>query len=266
MTPKLSIILCINKPNPWWQEAFDSVLAQSDPGFEFLVAANACSDEFWGCLQDKAKGDSRIKLFRTEISQLAFNLNFLADKASGDYLVRMDADDLCEPHRIGTLRKALQDIDVDILGSSVTLIDANGVAVGFMDFPCTQEDIKHALKSRTAFCHPAVTLRRQFLLDMRGYLGGFVSEDTDFWLRALRSGAKMKNLPDRLLRYRIHENQSIASCQGYAEVASHWLRELLLSPSLYTFTGFLIAFSKALIAPILPGVRRYRISNSQMME
>jgi len=76
----------------------------------------------------------------------------------------------------------------------------------------------------------------------------------------------MKNLPDRLLRYRIHENQSIASCQGYAEVASHWLRELLLSPSMYTFTGFLIALTKALFAPILPGVRRHLISNSQMME
>lgn len=266
MAQKLSVILCINKPNPWWQEAFDSVLAQSDPEFEFLVAANACSDEFWECLQDKAKGDPRIKLFRTKIGQLAFNLNFLADKAGGDYLVRMDADDVCEPHRIATLRRALQDIDVDILGSSVTLIDEDGVAVGFMDFPCSQEGIKLALRSRTAFCHPAVTFRRQFLLDMRGYLGGFVSEDTDLWLRALRAGAKMKNLPEHLLRYRIHKNQSINSCQGYAEVASHWLREMLLSPSLYTFTGFLIALTKALCAPMLPGVRRYRTSNPQMTE
>lgn len=266
MPPALSVILCINKPNPWWEEAFDSVLKQSDSDFEFLIAANACSDDFWECLQDKAKSDARIKLFRTEIGQLAFNLNFLADRASGDYLVRMDSDDVCEPHRIATLRIALENSDVDILGSSVTLIDDNGDAVGCMDFPCSQIDIQHALRSRTAFCHPAVTLRRQFLLDMRGYLGGFVSEDTDLWLRALRAGATMKNLPERLLRYRMHENQSIASRQGYAEVASHWFRELLFAPSLYTFCGFFMALAKFLCAPMLPGVQRYRRSNVQMMK
>lgn len=262
LEPKFSIIMCVNRANPWLAQAIESVLAQDDGDFEFLISANACSEELWEEIQGKGQSDHRVRLFRTAIGQLAFNLNLLADQARGEYLVRMDADDVCEPHRVGVLRQALRQHPVDVLGSAVTLIDGNGLAVGRMDFPLTQEEIQRVLRSRTTFCHPAVVLRRQFLLDMRGYLGGFVSEDTDLWLRAMRRGASMRNLPDALLRYRIHENQSITSRLGYAEVASHWLREFLIAPSWYTFRGFAIAMAKSLLVPLLPGVRRYRKSKA----
>lgn len=261
-----AVLLCVNRDNPWLSKAIRSVLDQDDPDFEFLIAANACTDELWGGLQTIAALDARIRLFRSEIGQLAFNLNFLADQTRCDYLVRMDADDISEPHRLRTLRLALKREPVDVLGSAVILIDGDDREVGAMRLPETAADIKRALLSRTAFCHPSVVLRRQFLLSMRGYMGGFVSEDTDLWLRALRVRAAMKNLPIPLLRYRIHEYQSIVSRQGYAEVASHWLRELLLAPSWYTFRGFTLALVKSLFAPILPGVRRYRRSDVEMLK
>lgn len=253
-----SVILCVNKDQPWLPEALESVLLQSDSDFEFLIAANACSDELWRKLVSISESDLRIRLFRSDVGQLSFNLNLLADKAHGEYLVRMDADDVCEASRLRTLRLALAREPIDILGSAVTLIDGEGREIGAMQLPKTAIDIKRALLTRTVFCHPAVAIRRQFLLDIRGYLGGYVSEDTDLWLRALRAGASMKNLPDPLLRYRIHENQSIASRLGYAEVASHWLRELLIAPSWYTLRGFGVALFKAIVAPILPGIRSYR--------
>lgn len=254
----LSVILCINRPNPWWQAALSSVLTQDDPDFEFLIAANACTDELWSSLQTLAAGDARVRLFRTSIGQLSFNLNALADKAKGDYLVRMDADDLAAKHRISTLRKRLVQSPVDILGSAVTLIDEGDQIVGRMDFPLEHADIVRMLKRRTVFCHPTVAIRRQFLLDMRGYLGGYHSEDTDLWLRARRVGARMENLPDALLSYRIHAQQSTGTRAGYAEVSGHWLREFLLRPSLYTLEGLFIALAKTLIKRILPGSRYYR--------
>lgn len=255
---KFSIALCVNKDNPWLNKALDSVLAQDDPDFEFLIAANACSDDLWESLQSVARRDPRVRIFRTSIGQLSFNLNFLADQAVGDYLVRMDADDWCEPHRLSTLRRVLAQDPVDILGSSVLLIDAADKPIGRMDLPESRDDIVRALLTRTAFCHPAVAIRRQFLIDMRGYLGGFHSEDTEFWLRAKRAGATMKNIPDLLFRYRVHNQQSIASRAGYAEVAAHWLKELLISPSWYNLRGFGVALMKSLFVRFLPGIRRYK--------
>ena len=256
--PTLSVILCINRPNPWWQSAFASVLAQDDPDFEFLIAANACTDAFWEELQGMAAHDARVRLFRTCIGQLSFNLNFLVDQSRGEYLVRMDGDDISAAHRIATVRNRLAASPVDILGSAVHLIDEGSQMIGHRNFPLAHEDIVRAMKRRTVFCHPAVTIRRQFLIDMRGYLGDYHSEDTDLWLRARRAGARMENLPDTLLSYRIHTQQSTGARSGYAEVSGHWLREFLMHPSLYTLEGLSIAVAKALTKRLLPGNQRHR--------
>ncbi len=257
----LSVVLCVNKSTPWLADAIRSVITQEDPDFEFLVAANACSDALWEELQILIENDCRVRLTRSNVGQLAFNLNLLADSANGDYLVRMDADDLCEPHRLAILREELSRDPVDVLGSAVTLIDENDEVVGQMAFPSTSEDIRRALPSRTVFCHPSVAIRREFLFSMRGYLGGFTSEDTDLWLRACRSGASLRNLPQALLRYRVHTGQSIASGRGYAEVASHWLRELLVAPGWYPLKGFAIALAKSIGSRFLPNVGRYLKAN-----
>lgn len=253
-----SFILCVNRDNPWFSEALESVLAQDDADFEFLIAANDCDDALWEKLNSYAARDRRIRLFRTGIGQLAFNLNLLVNEAAGDYVVRMDADDVSLPRRLGALKRKLVLQPVDILGSAVLLIDDAGETIGRMDFPETGEGIARALPRRSVFCHPAVAIRRQFLLDMKGYLGGVASEDTDLWLRANRGGASMANLPDALLKYRIHGRQSIMSSTGYAEVAAHWLRELLLAPSWGRLHGLVVALGKALFARRLPGIRRYR--------
>lgn len=252
-----SVILCVNKGTPWLADAVRSVLTQEDTEFEFLLAANACTDSLWRELQALVNNDCRVRLIRSEIGQLAYNLNLLADMASGDYLVRMDADDFCEPHRISILREELVRDPVDVLGSAATLIDENDEVVGRMAFPSTSKDIRRALPFRTVFCHPSVAIRREFLLSMRGYLGGFASEDTDLWMRACRSDAKLRNIPQALIRYRVHTGQSIASGRGYAEVAAHWLRELLVTPGWYPLKGFMIALAKALGSRFLPGVDRH---------
>jgi len=256
--PSVSFILCVHRDNPWLTEAIESVLAQDDTDFEFLIGANDCDELLWEKLLAFGAKDNRIRLLRTDIGQLAFNLNLLANTAHGEYLIRMDADDISLPHRLTSIRAALALEAVDVLGSSVLLIDAAGTTVGQMDFPESAEGIRKALPIRTVFCHPSVAIRRKFLFEMRGYLGGFASEDADLWLRAHRAGASMANLPNVLLKYRIHGQQTIMSSAGYAEVAAHWLRELLIAPSWLRFHGFVVALSKAMMSKGLPGIRRYQ--------
>lgn len=256
--PTISVILCVNRSNPWLRKAINSVLEQDDTQFEFLIAANNCTNALWDELTLLTQCDPRIQLFRTSIGQLAFNLNFLADKASGEYLIRMDADDVCFPNRISVLRRELAKSSVDVLGSAVILIDKDDKPIGRMDFPENNDAIAKSLLSRTTFCHPAVAIRKQFLLDMQGYLGGYHSEDTDFWLRSRKAGACMRNLPEALLYYRVHPQQSISSYSGYSEVAAHWLRELLLEQNWYNMRGFFIALTKRILIRFLPRSQHYK--------
>jgi glycosyltransferase involved in cell wall biosynthesis len=255
--PSISVLLCVHASNPWLPAAIYSVLNQTHRYFEFLIAANACSDDLWNELQGLVASDPRVQLFRTEIGQLSFNLNVLADRASGEYLIRMDSDDLSEPNRLEVICKELTREPVDILGSAVTLIDGSDEVVGSMEFPLSKSEILRAIWFRTVFCHPAVAIRRSFLLSQRGYLGGFSSEDTDLWLRAVRAGASMRNISVPLLRYRVHSGQSISSGGGYAEVAGHWLREFLLSPGWFHFKGLVVALYKTLFRRRLPHIKRY---------
>jgi glycosyltransferase involved in cell wall biosynthesis len=259
--PFFSVILCVHRNHSYLGDAIRSVLGQSDPDFEFLIGANACDDELMQALDDLVGQDHRVRIFRTDIGQLAFNLNLLADKARGEYLVRMDSDDVSEPYRIAVLREALGKQPLDVLGSWVSLIDINGDMLGEMRLPCEHQAIVHALPWRTVFCHPAVAIRREYLLKLRGYLGGFVSEDSDLWLRAVLAGGRLGNLPQVLLRYRLHAEQSTVSRRGYSEVASHWLRELLAQPSWFLAKGFSIAVAKRLVSPWLGHLRDRRVED-----
>lgn len=245
------MVLCVNRSTPCLAQSVGSVLTQQDGDFEFLIAANACNDELVDELSRLVGDDPRVRIFRTVIGQLAFNLNFLADQAKGDYLVRMDGDDVCEPHRLAVLRHSLAEHPVDVLGSWALLINDEGLTIGEFRLPVGHAEIVRKLPFGTVFCHPTVAVRREFLLGLRGYLGGFVSEDTDLWLRGLRQGASFSNVPACLLRYRIHASQASGSRRGYAEVAGHWLRELLAAPSWYVAKGFVIAVVKCLFVPLL---------------
>ena len=245
----LSVLFCVNRSNPHLHAAINSVLNQTHGEFEFLIGANACSDEFFQELT-AFEQDPRVRLFRTRMPQLAFTLNYLAEQAKGDWFIRMDADDLCEPHRFERLLNFIATGEHDVIGSWATLIDAEDRVIGQFMPPGDPAGIRRKLLFSNPIAHPTVAFSRDFLLKMRGYLGGFVSEDLDLWMRAIRSGARLKNIEEPLLRYRMHDGQVSRSRLGYAEAASHWHRELLVSPSLYALLGWLIAATKAIAMPL----------------
>lgn len=257
----LSVLLCVNRTSQYLAEAVQSVLSQDDPDFEFLIAANACNDALIEELQILAGDDLRVRIFRTAIGQLSFNLNYLADRATGEYLIRMDADDISETSRIRILRAALANWHPDVLGSWARFIDESGRHVGNFKLPLEPADIVRRLPKETVFCHPTVAIRKDFLLSMGGYLGGFFSEDTDLWIRSVRSGALLINIPEYLLRYRIHQGQSSAARRGYAEVAAHWLREFLSDPAWYPAKGLAIALVKCVFSIPLSKLRRVKATS-----
>ena len=244
------MLFCVNRSNPNLRAAIDSVLSQTHKDFEFLIGANACSDEFFDELRAIAN-DPRVRIFRTQLPQLAFTLNYLVEQACGNWFIRMGADDVCETHRFARLFEVIESGEYDVIGSWATLIDGNDQLIGQFTPPSEGKAIRRKLLFSNPIAHPTVALSRGFLLHMRGYLGGYVSEDLDLWLRAIRAGARLTNVEERLLRYRMHDGQVSRSRLGYAETAAHWQRELLLAPSLYTALGWCIATTKAIVMPLL---------------
>jgi len=252
----LSVLFCVNRANPHLRAAIDSVLAQKYSNFEFLIGANACSDEFFEELRGICT-DPRIRLLRTKTPQLAFTLNYLTEHATGNWFIRMDSDDLCEPHRFSRLLDTIKTNSFDVIGSWATLIDECDRKIGDFKPPADPREIRRMLRYSNPLAHPTTAFSREFFLKMRGYLGGFVSEDLDLWLRAVRSGARITNIEEPLLQYRIHSGQVSGSRLGYAETAAHWHRELLVQPNFYIFSGWLISTTKSLLVPIKGWLKRH---------
>lgn len=247
--PVISVVFCVNRGNPHLKEAIQSVLEQTYTNFEFLIGANDCSEEFFEELIALA-ADPRIKLFRTQLPQLSFTLNFLIEHSNSDLLVRMDADDVCEPQRFERLVDVALNSTADVFGSWAILIDENNQILGYSTPPHGAKAIKSRMIYSSPVIHPTVLFRKSFWIESRGYLGGFVSEDFDLWLRGISRGATIENVPEYLLRYRIHSSQVSRSRLGYAETAAHWYREFLLHPGWYNACGWLVSSVKAVFMPI----------------
>jgi len=246
-----TVIYCVNKSSPFLQASIDSILSQTHSSFHFLISANACSDELLVELEKYTLGDQRVRVIRSDVPQLSYNLNLLLDHARTEWVVRMDADDVSEAHRLERIAHHISNNpEVDVWGSWTTIIDEDGLETGVFSPHTSTAAIKGAFPYSNQICHPSVAFRRSFWLKMRGYLGGFVSEDYDLWLRALNAGVEIRNIPEPLLRYRVHGNQVSGTRRGYAEVAGHWFRELLNKPSIFNLKGWIVSSVKAVARSI----------------
>ena len=93
------------EPIPMLNEAIDSILGQTHKNLEFFVFLDKPdNEELWGYLQDKAAQDKRLIVHRNVVNRfLAGTLNDELKLAKGDYIVRMDGDDISVPRRIERL-------------------------------------------------------------------------------------------------------------------------------------------------------------------
>ncbi|MCA1248835.1 glycosyltransferase [Massilia sp. MS-15] len=230
--PNISVILAVNRDDGFLQEAIESVLNQTHRNFELIIVANCCTDELWTYLNSFS--DSRIKLHRTSIGQLPFNLNLAIEEAQGKYVARMDADDVCEPKRLACQFAFMEaHPEVDVLGTEYVHIDEKGQSIGKPSaLNHSHEDIIRRLPYESCMPHPTVMFKRASVLAASGYAYGLYAEDWDLWLRLARRQSRFANLPQPLLRYRIHGAQSTSHSalrRNIANVIGLLTRELILT-------------------------------------
>lgn len=248
--PSITVILPVHRVQPFLEEAVRSILDQTHRDFEFLIGANGPDRDLEPALERIIAGDPRTTIIRTSLPQHCFTLNSLIERAGGRWIVRMDSDDVSVPHRIERLTERMTEDGPDVIGSWVMLIDDRGREVGELRLPVDDREIRRRTWRGVQLVHPSVAFRREFWLRTRGYAGGFFTEDLDLWIRAVRDGARFANIPEPLLRYRIHPTQLSRTQRSYAEAASHWYREFLARPDLFTAAGLGLATVKALVRPL----------------
>ncbi len=237
-----SVVMCCNRDDGFLFKAIDSVLLQSYRDFEFIIVLNRCTNQLYESVA--AIDDARIVLLRTDIGQLSFNLNVGINAAKGKYIVRFDADDICHIDRLKKTYELIEETpDLDILAGSCRFIDEAGVVTGSRVLQ--SQDWRKEIKYNNPFIHPAMAIKKDLILANKGYLGGYQSEDYDLWIRLSKNNdLKCIYTSFPMIDYRISTLQSKGSRLAYSEVASYFLREFLMRPSVSSAIGVFFASMK----------------------
>jgi glycosyltransferase involved in cell wall biosynthesis len=230
---KISVIMPVYNGEKYLHDAIQSILDQTFTDFELLVINDGSKDLSLEIIQKFL--DPRIQLINLEknIGLIAV-LNLAFARAKGEIVIRMDQDDLAMSDRFQKQVDYLENHpSIGVVG---TFCDKIGAQSGLMKFPIDHDHIKiHALFDNP-IAHPTIAVRRR-LLPETPYDAKYVhTEDYALWTRLLDSGVRFHILPEALLKYRHHSEQTtFAQRPNQLSTAdlirSHWLLKLEIALS-----------------------------------
>jgi len=185
--------------------AIKSIREQTFADFELIAVDDGSKDDSLAVLQRHAAEDPRIKVISRPNRGIVATLNEGLSVCRGEYIARMDADDIAAPQRFA-LQIEYMDAHPDclVVGSGIIAIDENGNEMCRLKYPANPTPM---LLQRSCLAHPAVMIRTEPLRRAGGYRLAFRhAEDYDLWLRLAEIGP-LANLPDYLLYYRQHNGK-----------------------------------------------------------
>ena len=214
---KLAVILPAYNAENFITECLDSLLNQTFSDFCILAVNDASTDNTGNILEDYATKDTRLRVYHFSENQgepavMQFTMDILKEM-DVEYVARMDADDICVPHRF---EKQVQYLDehpeIDILGSNALLFNDGQTdkASKVSTLPLLDKDIKAYFSlARDNIINPSSMWRHSSIKELAiNYAQTATAPDFHMWVQCALHQKKFANLPEPLLFYRIHQGQA----------------------------------------------------------
>jgi len=204
-------------------DAVNSVLTQTHSNIELVIVGQNDIDQ----LLPKLPKDKRIKGISRSSAGIVAALNSGLQHCTGEYIARMDDDDICSPTRLETqLLFAQQNPDIDLIGARVRFFN-NKQTIGAGNTRYEQwlnslgkpDDINHACFIESPIPHPTFFAHKQVWQKLEGYRDEPWPEDYDFVLRAWLHGFSMGKPVPVLLEWREHANRLTRTDSRYSKEA-----------------------------------------------
>lgn len=229
MTPVVSVLLPVHNGERYLGEAVESVLDQTFRDFELLILDDGSTDDSLRIAESCAARDRRVHVHTHAASGLAATLNSGLELAQGRYIARMDADDVCLPQRLA-IQTAFLDARpaIGLCGSYMLAFSDAGEQR--WSYPASDAALRCAMLFSNPFAHPTVMLRKA-VLDQHAlrYDTRFVrAQDYALWA-ALAEHCQLANLPQPLVRYRMHAAQVTRSDAETQMLGARTVREMQLT-------------------------------------
>lgn len=204
--PEISIIMGAYNCEDTISEAIDSIINQTYQSWEFIICDDCSTDKTYEILLKYEKSyPQKIKILKNEKnSKLAFSLNHCLKHAKGEYVARMDADDVSLSHRLEIQIEFMQNhTEYDLVGTAMLPFDENGERSPMRT--SKTEPNKDDLLRHNPFYHATILMKKSVYDQLGGYtvLPRTVrGQDADLWYRFFAAGFRGYNLKEPLYKVR----------------------------------------------------------------
>jgi glycosyltransferase involved in cell wall biosynthesis len=208
----ISILMPVKNTEKYIYDSVQSILSQTYKNFELIIIDDGSTDKTVEIIEG-IKGE-RIKLYKRESKGLIEQLNFGLQEANGEFIARMDADDIAFPDKLQLqIDFLLQNTDIQVVGTNFCFIDENDKILMIKKLPEHHRDIEFMMPIIDSVLHSSILTYKNVLFDSGKYSNEYrYAEDIELFLRLISQGYKMYNLQKPLYKYRITDKP-----QGYYE-------------------------------------------------
>lgn len=206
--PRVTVLLPVYNAESFVKSAIESILNQSFKDFELLIINDGSTDKSLNAISKII--DPRIRLINNEKNiGLIATLNKGLDLADSELIARMDNDDLALVNRLAKQVEAF-DADADLIACGTNYYSRRGWLKSFNPSEFDGDELKAQLLFTTCFNHPTIMMKNpKKHLDIKFETDFIHCEDYRLWTQLALKG-KFRILPEPLLIYRIHQQQTTA--------------------------------------------------------
>lgn len=204
---EVSVILPVHKRYNYFKKSINSLINQSFKNFEVLIYSDGNSYSYNKKIEYLIRPYPNFKIFSVKTNKGIVNaLNFLINKSKGKYIARMDGDDICTNDRIKEQFICAEKYNSNyIFTSACYYINSKDEVIGEY---CPKKIDQNKLKKKNPLIHPTLFAHRDIFKKIL-YREVYLSEDYDFYYRALLLNFKFKIIKEPLIFYRIYSKKNI---------------------------------------------------------
>lgn len=220
VSPKVTVLMPVYNGETYLGEAIKSILNQTFTDFEFLIINDGSSDESLKIINSYK--DKRIRLISNDKNVgLVNTLNKGIALSCGQYIARMDCDDISLPERLAK-QVAYMDSQPEVCVCGTWIRTIGEIYGDVWDYPSDDSAIRCSLLFGSVIAHPSVIIRKGGLEKYQLFYDARYThaEDYELWVRCSKY-MLLANIPEVLVLYRMHKQQIVKrECQGKEKSAS----------------------------------------------
>lgn len=226
---RVSIIMPVKNADKYLHECLSSIRRQTFSFWELVVVNDHSTDNTQEILEQHAMADKRIRVFENTDHGITPALSLALSHAQGEYITRMDGDDMMPETRLALMTKALEaQPPKTVVTGKVQYFGAETISEGYLSYQhwlnkrIDKQDHWDWVYRECVIASPNWMCRKSDLLEIGGLASLSYPEDYHLVLNWYAHGFSIHSLPEVTLNWREHPERTSRNSEHYNQ--SHFFK------------------------------------------